>query len=394
MVTDMKKFQTVLIHFMFLGVLLLCALGGLPDLAQAKSRVHLSRKEMSVTVGKPRTMKLYAAKKVKWKANSKLLSVKKITGNKVSIRGKKAGKTILKAKYKGKTYSCKITIKAAKKEKSTVTQNVSADNKTDTSSAQTNTADDVTQPEKENQAVICLNQDSIDLYAMSDTYSQQYDMRQGHSSRYTFLVNGTSKQIKWSIRSATSQSISSYLSIDDDGTVTALKPPGVYCEVKAIVTAKIGQQELQATVTLHDEVDYCIEDKFEDFRNTYLNDDMTEYEKMDKVAWYLSSFFEYDADCYSWVPYLLLGRGDCLASRTTVMWMCRYFGIKACACNNLNYHGETLVQAEGKLYIVTTGYDEPLPRTYNIREVTTKASFDTICAANNIDASYFDAVLE
>lgn len=45
-------------------------------------------------------------------------------------------------------------------------------------------------------------------------------------------------------------------------------------------------------------------------------------------------------------------------------------GIKVRACGDFDYYGKTLVKAEGKFYIITTGYNEPRPRSYSITEVS------------------------
>ncbi len=69
--------------------------------------------------------------------------------------------------------------------------------------------------------------------------------------------------------------------------------------------------------------------------------------------------------------------------------MCQHMGIKAQACNNLDYHGETLVQADGNFYIAVTGYDEPRPRHYMVYE-TDKAAIGKIIENNSILIKHFE----
>lgn len=106
-----------------------------------------------------------------------------------------------------------------------------------------------------------------------------------------------------------------------------------------------------------------------DFEKRYITPGMTEYEKVEKVAWYVRAFSDYDA--YNNSPYSLLihGKGDCMASRITVEMLCIQIGIKAVACTNFEYHGKTLVKIGSTYYMVVTGYDEPKPRSYLIYEV-------------------------
>ena len=82
----------------------------------AKKKVKLSKKSVTITVGKTVKVKLKNnKKKVKWtvvsgKKNVKL-SKKKKTG--VTIHGKKAGKAKVQAKVGKKKFVCKVTVKKA-----------------------------------------------------------------------------------------------------------------------------------------------------------------------------------------------------------------------------------------------------------------------------------------
>ena len=82
----------------------------------AKKKVKLSKKSVTITVGKTVKVKLKNnKKKVKWtvtsgKKNVKL-SKKKKTG--VTIHGKKAGKAKVQAKVGKKKFVCKVTVKNA-----------------------------------------------------------------------------------------------------------------------------------------------------------------------------------------------------------------------------------------------------------------------------------------
>lgn len=75
--------------------------------------ISLNKTKATVTVGYTTKLKLDGAKsKVKWKSSNK--SVATVTSKGV-VKGKKIGKTTISAKYKGKTYKCKVTVKANEK---------------------------------------------------------------------------------------------------------------------------------------------------------------------------------------------------------------------------------------------------------------------------------------
>lgn len=52
-----------------------------------------------------------------------------------------------------------------------------------------------------------------------------------------------------------------------------------------------------------------------------------------------------------------------------MQYLCQYIGIRAGACRNVKYHGQTLVLADGSYHLVVTGYDMPRPRGYSISDV-------------------------
>jgi hypothetical protein len=116
---------------------------------------------------------------------------------------------------------------------------------------------------------------------------------------------------------------------------------------------------------------------------------MTEYEKMETIAKYVESEYDYVLYQYEWRKMLITGGGDCYASRYLVKYLCEGAGLKALACLGENYHGKTLVKADGKMYIVVTGFNEPKPRKYMIMELT-ETSLQNVAEGSRIDLSYFD----
>ena len=121
----MKKLQSRI-----LAIVLVIAVAGaympiseVPTYAATK-KVKLSKKKVSLKVGKKKTIKLKnVSKKVKWKVvkGKKVVSIKKKgkLKNKIVIKAKKAGKAVIKATYKKKKYKVKVTVKNNKGEQQT-----------------------------------------------------------------------------------------------------------------------------------------------------------------------------------------------------------------------------------------------------------------------------------
>lgn len=77
------------------------------------SSVSLTKKTLTLRPGKSKKIKLSGAKagKVKWSTSNRKVAV--VKGGKITA--KKTGKAVITAKYKGKKYKCKVTVKTAKK---------------------------------------------------------------------------------------------------------------------------------------------------------------------------------------------------------------------------------------------------------------------------------------
>ena len=95
--------------------------------ADAAGKTKLSKKKITVKVGKTKKLKVknLKGKKVKWKtSNKKVVKIKKTKKKTVvKLKGKKAGTATITAKIGKKKYKCKVTVKAAKSNTSNNTNN-------------------------------------------------------------------------------------------------------------------------------------------------------------------------------------------------------------------------------------------------------------------------------
>ena len=112
----MKKLKKLSIMFMLLTMLVVSAV---PAYAKSKKKSKapkpvLSSKEVEMYTGDKEKITLDNAKKSKvtWSTSNKNVA----TVKKGIIKAKKKGTATIKAKYKGKTYKCKVTVKEMKKD--------------------------------------------------------------------------------------------------------------------------------------------------------------------------------------------------------------------------------------------------------------------------------------
>lgn len=328
--------------------------------ASAKGKVKLSKTKCTIEAGQQYTLTLKnvgKSSKVKWKSgNTKIVKVKK-SGKKTIVKAVRAGKTTVTAAYKGKKYKCRITVKK------------NTDNK---------------EEQKEDNPV--MNADSVTLYYINEDFMGYVSENREHLYSYQFEVTGTTYNVrKWSI----SGDKSYCFKITDSGLVTACKSPAQKDDTfTADVEALLDDGTVvKAAVSVKSEVAEVTDKIMSDFQNTYITSDMTEYQKLDKICWYINYDTHYkvaQSDAYA---LLIKKEGDCMASRWLVCTMARNAGLRACACGQIDDHGRALVYADGVIYLVITGYAGEPPRYYEIRECK-GAELDDLVARNSIDLDW------
>lgn len=324
---------------------------------QAKIKPKLSVKTKTMNEGKTAVITLKNAGKVKWKTSKKsVVIITKKKKNKVIIKTKKAGKATITATYKKKTYKCRITVKKRKKK-----------------------------VEKDNPV---LNATDVSLYYLGDTYKSYIQYEPNHLREFHFQMSGTKKEVRtWKLEGEGKD----FFQITDYGLVTMTWGPS-YSDWSQTASVKAILEDgrvLTAKVTCYAESNFYMNTLFKKFESQHITAGMTDKEKAEKAAWYIGYTTDYQSGQNNWMLLFFQGKGDCLASRVALEYMCRHMGIKARACGKFDYHGQTLIKAEGKFYIITTGYNEPKPRSYSIIEVS-GTDLEKIMEENNLKMWMFE----
>ena len=349
-----RKSRTII----FFALVLLLLIPGMA--AEAKTKPKLAAKKKTMTIGQTYHLKLKGVSKkakVKWKTSKKsVVSITKKKGNTVTLKAKKKGTAVVTATYKKKKYKCRITVKAKKKP----------------------------EPVADNPV---LNSRDVALYYLSEEYKDYITYDSSHLREYRFRVSGTKKEVRdWKI----SGEDAGYFRITDYGLLQLNYGPAYVAPcVTATVTAVLEDgRKLTATVRAYSELNIYMDKVFTNFEKQYITPAMTEKEKAEKAAWYISATSDYELYNNNWFDIFIKGKGDCYASRYAVQYMCSHMGIKALACRNYDAHGQTLVFADGKFYLVITGYNEPKPRKYTMYEISGEA-LEKLAEDNLIDLNYF-----
>ena len=365
-------------------ILMLLTLAAEGTEVSAKSNIRLSVTEKKVVEGDRFTITLKGIsskvkdRKLKWKiAEPDVLKITKRTGNKITLKALEDGRSTVSIKYKGKTYKCKVYVRSRD----------SGEWNWDSESPSIGGVSDDTDTAEPADKYL-LNASAVEIHYIDD-YAVPY-IGKNPAFHYSFdfdVVGSKDTDVKWSIE-GDSKVIGRYR-ITDDGEISMFRGNafGEDFSECTVVAALSNGNTLRAKVRGYDDCGSYIRKVMDDFKETYISTDMSDYEKMDRVAWYLSSEYDYELYQDSWYRYIITGSGDCMASRWAVMYFCRDLGLKAAACPNLDSHGMTVVRADGKVYLVTTGFTGRKPRYYEIREIT-RETFDKINEGNHIDPDY------
>lgn len=348
-----------------------------PLSVEAKSR-RLSAKSKSLSVGQEYTIKMKGisakdkrkGRKVKWRVSDK--SVTLIKGKKnysITLRARKLGKVKISGIYQGKKYICNVVVK----------------DKTDT-------GQDADEADTENEAEntnIHLNASEVTIHYLSDADRKYLSESKDYIYSYQFKVEGIKKSeyVSWGIESDSKVSCFKV----DHGRVYMWKNPGYEqkCEEARVVATLENGSRITAKLYGYSERNIAVEEVVNDFVSGNLTADMTEYEKLDAIAAYVSHNYEYQLYQPDWLLMVLSGSGDCFSSRCFVTYLCRAAGIRAVPCVGDNLDGMTLAKADGKFYVVLTGFKDNQPRKYRVYEPPAD-SLQNIVARSHIDLSYFD----
>ena len=110
--------------------------------------------------------------------------------------------------------------------------------------------------------------------------------------------------------------------------------------------------------------------KIADFKERYVSEGMSEYDKVEAICRFISYEFDYDGHEASWFAMVVKGAGDCAASRVGVYELCKDLGVRAFICNSSHDHGETMVRIDDDVYMTVTGYAGVKPRNYRLYKMS------------------------
>ena len=228
-----------------------------------------------------------------------------------------------------------------------------------------------------------LEKTSIDLYAIDSIYEKNYSIEipSNYAQNYKINVKGATSTPKYEVIEG-----EDVIEVNENGLVTPIKNSYTLSSIStnqtsqeykykyktAKVSITVGTQKLILSVTLNDYVNTYCEEILNKFIKENIKSDMTDYQKLDVITKYTAEEYDYSTKASGYRGMILNGGGDCWASTSMIVKLCKKVGLQAHSRNaNLDAgagsgHTNAVVLIDGTLYIAEAGYNEKKPRYYDI----------------------------
>lgn len=269
------------------------------------------------------------------------------------------------------------------------------------------------------QESLSLNLASADLYVLDDAYKEVIpEIPSQYSQQVQLSLQGSADSVRWYVAEGDS------VTVDNNGLVTpktetwywygafgttypmeGQEPTSVevsYVTGESTVVCVADGERLSAVINVLDYSDMYAEEKIQAFVDSYITEDMTDYEKLDMVCKYTAGF-DYSVKYSGYKSMVIFGNGDCWASTTLITHLCNeYLGIDAQVRYGVNDpgagsgHRNAVVCIDGKYYVAEAGFVSSAPRPYYISELKDGFSFKSNsegCVMYQYDGMESDVVI-
>jgi hypothetical protein len=239
-----------------------------------------------------------------------------------------------------------------------------------------------------------INATSVQLFCIDEDFSDAISIPQNLNESFTINVAGATN-VTYRIISGNS------ISVSNTGVITPKKhdvynaftgeKSYYYKPGKSVIKVIAGAKSFQVTVTLTDYVEYYVENYIDEFINENLTASMTEYEKVDAIAQFVSNN-TYAAYYSSYQSLFIRGEGDCWAFASAFVKVANEAGIKAWLRNAnrdpgaASGHRDAMVKlSNNSYYQVETSYGDG-----NYHITPRKSLFSYKRVTNGIEVYQYD----
>ncbi len=186
------------------------------------------------------------------------------------------------------------------------------------------------------------------------------------------------------------------LTVSDDGLIKTKKDTdGDYYAKDFDIKITVVNDVFYVKVHVIDYIDIYVDNIINEYLKENIKEGMTQYEKLEKICQFVGKYRYGGSPSYQGM--IACGGGDCWGSSYCVIHLCEMLGMKA----RIRYagnepgsagitHRNVAVLADGKIYKVEAGYNEPVPRHYTIEEVESGCIFSWDGQTNDLLISQYE----
>ncbi len=233
-----------------------------------------------------------------------------------------------------------------------------------------------------------INATEITLYSYDkEELKNKYNVTvpDGLPNQYQLEVTGTSIVPEYS-------SDGNYVYVDKNGLITVSKN---YASENAEIDVRLANEHIKVKVTLISYAKQYVEgilDKY--IAENISSKKLSQREQLEEICKYVVTY-KYSTEASSYVSYILNGGGDCIASAECVIKMAEKLGMRgklrydAYERGAGNNHHNAVIEADGEVYVVETGYkDDNNPRHYLISKTYQGISLVLLNETTGRDGEY------
>ena len=170
--------------------------------------------------------------------------------------------------------------------------------------------------------------------------------------------------------------------VSDTGLVTLTDSSSYYYDTPLKLQIKIVNDQyltsddeiINTFVTVKNYATKYAEDVMDEYLKKNITNDMTEYEKLTKIVEFVVQY-PYKTGYSSYTSFVINGGGDCWASTSTIVYMCKKVGITASSragwFEGGSNHNNAIAIVDGELLVIEAGYNQTkTPRDYSIQKAS------------------------
>lgn len=239
-----------------------------------------------------------------------------------------------------------------------------------------------------------INATNVQLFFIDEDFSDAISIPENLNETFTINVSGATN-VTYRVISGNS------ITVSDTGVITPRKydvydafsgeKSYYYKAGNSVIKVIAGSKSFNVTVTLTDYVEYYVENYIDEFIEDFLTPSMTEYEKLDAIAQFVSNN-TYSAYYSSYQSLFIRGEGDCWAFASAFVKVANEAGIKAWLRNAnrdpgaASGHRDAMVKlSNNSYYQVETSYGDG-----NYHITPRKSLFSYKHVTNGIEVYQYD----